>query len=107
TSRTIRSTLSCFRISLQIPPGRNRCLETAVVFLSLVLKFDLREVQCKLIRWQVMRTVRATGLIRTYDKVFQRDYVKILLILALFADKQRGFFDVLARCAGQHKFGAG
>src|SRR5215211_6454424 len=75
-------------VLLQIPAGRDRRLERAVVLLRLVLELDLREVERELVGRQVMRAVGAAGLIRADDEVLERHHVVVLLVFALLAAEQ-------------------
>src|SRR5215211_7556749 len=93
-------------VLLQIPSGRDRRLERAVVLLRLVLELDLREVQRELVGRQVMRAVGAARLIRADDEVLHRNQVVVLLVFALLADEQLRLLDVLAGRAGEHQLGA-
>src|SRR5262245_54214641 len=89
-------------VLLEIPAGRYRRFERAVVLLRLVLELDLREVERELVGRQVMRAVGAAGLIRADDEVLERDRVIVVLLVALLANKQLRFLDVLAGRAGEH-----
>src|SRR5215208_953900 len=93
-------------VLLQIPAGRDRRLERAVVLLRLVLELDLREVERELVGRQVVRAVGAAGLIRADDEVLHRNHVVVLLVFALLADEQLRLLDVLAGRAGEHQLGA-
>src|SRR5262245_63112508 len=62
-------------VRLQVPRGRDRRIELAVVLLRLVLELDLAVVERELARRQMGRAVRAAGRIGADDQVLERDHV--------------------------------
>src|SRR4030095_4563315 len=81
----------------------SRGSKRAFVFLRLVLELHLTEIERELVGRHMGRAVRAAGLIRAHDQIFESPHVVVLLALALLADEQLRLLDVRAGRAGEEQ----